>query len=855
SSVRIAPLVDELLAARPWAPARARGFALAALAWHARSTQPAQDRSTVEVRVEGQAPRRVALAPDEPGATMVFAFPDGAPKKVKVELVLAGGGRPHFAAVLRGFSADASARRRAGLAIADARFLAAPPVHRGRELPTGFAVVRNQATFWMNEVAHLPLGSVATCRVTVNAEARVKDDDTTYDYLLLEVPLPAGARVLEDTVQGAVEGWRVEDGRLIVDLGQRDYVSSMVEFRLLGTLPGRYRVAPAIVRSAYDPARWAAGAAHDFEVLARGEKSTDEYRPTPDELYHLGKACFAAGERERARELLERLDESFGAQLEDEALRDTAEMLLYLSIERGDARAIVRHFEVLREKSPDLTIPFERILAVGVAYRKLDEHERALLIYKATVEETFGKDLKVIGALDAAKDADAALRTFARLLRDHPDFPGALAAELALCDRLLAAAPKAGEDASLRKAGRDRAALTLEGVQRLQRFLSMHPKDPLAPEAGLNLVNAYLAIEDHERTAEIGRELAAVYTEPKYADAFLNAAAVADWYRGRDRDAEALLARIADATWKDAGGVERRSPNRDLALYILAQIHHARQEFGSAAEYYQQVEGLFADARETLLALRDKTIALPEITSARPGERIEVALSHRNVARAEVLVYPVDLMTLYLREKTLANVAGIELAGISPTLRKTVEFAQDSQMRARDEKVELALKEPGAYLVIARGDDRHATGLVLVSDLELEVREDAGVGRLRIQVSRRSDAKYVRGADVKVVGSASRAIVAGKTDPRGLFLADGVAGTSTVIARLGEREYAFFRGQRVLGPKDDKPKGQTAGQQLDAQSYFKNVIEQNSVSQNERANKLLEEIQRDRKGVQVRQVK
>ena len=123
-------------------------------------------------------------------------------------------------------------------------------------------------------------------------------------------------------------------------------------------------------------------------------------------------------------------------------------------------------------------------------------------------------------------------------------------------------------------------------------------------------------------------------------------------------------------------------------------------------------------------------------------------------------------------------------------------------------------------------------------------------------MQRSSNASFVRGADVKVVGSSSRSIVSGKTDPRGLFLADGVAGTSTVIARLGEREYAFFRGKQALGPRpDQKPGGPGGAQQLDAQSYFENVGNQNLRLQNERANWLQEEIQRDRRGVQVKQVK
>jgi alpha-2-macroglobulin len=703
SSPALSPLVDALLGARPWAPARARGFALSALAWHVQHTTPAQARSNVEVLVEGQPARKQELSPDQPGAAFTFTLPDTVASKVRVDLKLTGGGQPHYVAVLRGFSTDTSAREGSTLRILKQHEIAAPPVFRGREIPTGFGATRDVQP-WTNTVQHLPLGAVATYRVEMRAPPRTKENNASFDYLVLEVPLPAGTRLLEDGMSNWNAGWRVENGKLFVELGQQQWDDS-IEFRLLGTLPGHYRVPPAILRSAYDPARFAIGVAHDFEVLGRGEASTDKYEPTPDELLNLGQATFAAGERDRARALLEKLYTSYGPQLTDTALRSAAETLLYLSIEREEAPAIVRYFEVLKEKNPDLTLSFEQILAVGAAYRKLDEHERALLIFKATIEETFGKDLKVVGALDAAKDADAALRTFARLLRDYPDFPGMLEAQLALSGRLLKLAPKAGEDATLRRAGRDRAALTLEGVQILQRFLSMHPRDPLAPEAGLNLVNAFLSIEDYERTAKVGRELAEVYVKSNCADSCLYAAAVADWYRGEDKSAEMHLSAIAEATWKDASGVEKHSPNRDLALYILAQIHHARQEFGTAAGYYERVANLFADARESLLALHEKTIALPEITSARPGERIEIALSYRNVARAEILVYPVDLMTLYLREKTLAHVAGVELAGISPTLRLSVELAKDAQLRSRDEKVALDLKEPGAYLVIARGDE------------------------------------------------------------------------------------------------------------------------------------------------------
>ncbi|MBL8863796.1 MAG: hypothetical protein JNK02_17535 [Planctomycetes bacterium] len=852
SSPRLSGLVDALVGDRPWYPARARGFALAALAWHAQSTRPIEARSEVALRVDAGPEQRAVLAPGEAGAVLRVPIADSAPRKLRVELRLRGGGRPFYTAVLRGFTTDTSSREAGGLRLHEQRELAAPPLYRGREIPIGFQVARNVKT-WENRVEHLPLGAVATFQVSYRAEPRARDDARSYDHLVLEIPLPAGVRVLEDSLRGTFEAWRQEDGRLVVDLGARTWLATL-EFRVLGTLPGRWRVPPAVLRSAHDASRWAVGTARDFEVLPRGARSTDAYRATPDELYHLGRATYQAGERDGARTLLERLFAEFGTQLEDQPLRDAAEMLLYLALEQDDAPAVVRYFEILREKNPDLTIPFEAILRIGAAYRRLDEHERALLIFKATIEETFGKDLRVVGALDAAQDAHLALRTFARLLDEYPDFPGVLEAQLALSDRLLKLAPKAHEDPSLRKAKRDRAALTAQGIGLLQRFLAMHPKDPLSPAAGLNLVGAYLDVEDHERTAELGRELSAVYTEPRFADAFLYSAAVAEWYRGQDARAEELLKRIAAATWKDAAGVEQPSVNRDLALYILAQIHHARTEFGAAAEYYQRVESLFADARQALAALREKRIALPEVTTARPGERVRVKLSHRNVGRAEIAVYPVDLLTLYLREKTLANVAGIELAGISPTQSRTIELRQSSALRPAEEDIELALPQAGAYLVLVRGDEQHASGLVLVSDLDLQVQEDEASGQMRIQVLRREPAGYVRGAEVRVVGSASQRIVSGKTDPRGLFVAEGIAGTSTVIARLGEREYAFFRGERALQPK---PKGgpQPQREQLDQQGYFRNVLEFNATQQQARGTWVQQEIERDRSGVQVKQVK
>ena len=65
--------------------------------------------------------------------------------------------------------------------------------------------------------------------------------------------------------------------------------------------------------------------------------------------------------------------------------RDIARMLLWIITgrEQLEARKIVNMFEILRERHPDLVIPFDKILRVGEAYRKIGEYERAWLVFRA----------------------------------------------------------------------------------------------------------------------------------------------------------------------------------------------------------------------------------------------------------------------------------------------------------------------------------------------------------------------------------------------------------------------------------------------------------------------------------------
>src|SRR5262249_61445436 len=112
----------------------------------------------------------------------------------------------------------------------------------------------------------------------------------------------------------------------------------------------------------------------------------------------------------------------------------------------------------------------------------------------------------------------------------------------------------------------------------------------------------------------------------------------------------------------------------------------------------------------------------------------KVELAYRNIAEADVKVYPVDLMRLYLTRRNLDGIAGIDLAGITPLHETTIKLGDGADFEDKLKALNLPLEKEGAYLVMVRGENLYASGIVLVTPVEMEVREEAGSGRVRVTV-------------------------------------------------------------------------------------------------------------------------
>ncbi len=158
-------------------------------------------------------------------------------------------------------------------------------------------------------------------------------------------------------------------------------------------------------------------------------------------------------------------------------------------------------------------------------------------------------------------------------------------------------------------------------------------------------------------------------------------------------------------------------------------------------------------------------------------------------------------MQLYLTRRNLNGISGIDLAGITPLVEKAVTLGSGADFDDQSRAIELPLAKEGAYLAMIRGENLYASGIILVSPLEIEAREDAAAGRVRITLRDARTKDLLPKVEVKVIGSANPQFISGTTDLRGVFVAEGVFGVVTAVARKGDLEYAFYRGSTYLGPQ------------------------------------------------------
>ena len=823
--------VDWLMAHRVgsrWSPDKATGpAALALCRWFAES-RFAGERYKLAVSVNGKPvktldvdPTAGALSLDVPAAMLE--------KKGSQEIgfQLTGRGRYTYQCILGGFVPADKIKNTTKKWECTRTFEPAPLEIDGREIPRGFNVVDVPAPRmkFLNPVTQLPIGRRAIVTLDIH---RMYNDQS--EYLVVTEPIPAGVRVVEETVHGGFQRFELSSGAITFYVGNhRD--PGEIHYEIAGYLPGDYRAGPAVVRNAHRPDEMAVSTPKSLNVLPLGATSQDEYRLSPQELLELGLSSYRKGDLKTAGRHLTELIKKWN--LTSAAYKQAVQTLLDVHLELGPPAEVVRYFEIVKEKWPQEEISFAKIMKVGAAYQEMGEFERSYLVFRATVESNFRRESGVAGFLDAQGCFTRSVDVMSRLLRDYPPEGYTAEAAYALAQHVSAKAeevatamqpsmpqPQTGsgffsvgpataptaptsppiapppvvskpEIEKLNRVDLQRRAWAM-----LESFLTEYPDDPAADQAALAAAGVLLDLKAYGEAAAVCELYAKRYPKSELLDSYWYVIGYSNYAAGRHEAAIDMCRKVAETKRTDpATGRETDCRSKWQAIYILGQVYHSLGRAADAIREYRRVEDRYADARQSIDYFSRKSIELPETVEFKPGEPANVELKFRNVAACDLKVYRIDLMKFGLLKRNLAGIAQINLAGIRPLHATAVALGDGKDYRDRVHKLSLPLKEEGAYLIVCRGDDLHTSGLALVTPLAVEVQTDAAVGRVRTTVKDRVADKYLHDVQVKVIGGGNEEFVSGQTDLRGVFTAEGIRGSTTVIAQAGSGRYAFYRAK------------------------------------------------------------
>jgi tetratricopeptide (TPR) repeat protein len=484
-------------------------------------------------------------------------------------------------------------------------------------------------------------------------------------------------------------------------------------------------------------------------------------------------------------------------------LTEAAGTLFKIAFRQDDDQGLIRYFELLREKLPSFNLSFMETARVAAAYRNTGEHEQALQLCAMIAGASFNRESKVAEALEKQGEFDGAVEYMKSLILTYPDLPIAQTALFALGQRVLDLAGPAGGKPRIPK--RSRSDIIAQGIKLVKEFLITYPMNPVADEAAYTLISTLLDREQSARVAELCPIFLKRWPESKLKSSMEYAEAFALFETGNYDEARGMLTRVADR--EDRGLTPAERDDRDLARYILGQIEHAGGRIAEALERYKQVMKKFEDAKEASDFFNRKEVSLPEVSTFQTGTPVKLILKYCNMKQVKLSAYKVDLMKLYLARKTLKNITDINLAGIAPVVAMDIFLGEGRDYKEMKKRIDLPLEEKGAYLLVVQGDESGCSGMVLVSDLTLDVQEEAASGRVRVNVKDALSGSFQKNVYMKVIGSGNEAFSSGYTDLRGIYVADDIAGTSTVIADR-DGEYAFHRGKVVLQPSAAMQMGQ-----------------------------------------------
>ncbi|MGQ0613925.1 MAG: MG2 domain-containing protein [Planctomycetaceae bacterium] len=338
-----------------------------------------------------------------------------------------------------------------------------------------------------------------------------------------------------------------------------------------------------------------------------------------------------------------------------------------------------------------------------------------------------------------------------------------------------------------------------DAIAEYSAFLSAHPNDAAWQEVRASIPSTVLAkasaLAAEKRTADAivayNRFLQEYPDDARGASVLLW---IADAHAAAS-ETEAMLRILRACAEKHRGRGEAA-----VALFRIAAHREGKGELKAAIEQYEELVRLYpqtaeaARARETLAALRAKSLLVASERVFSTKEEALLKVETRNIPKLQARFYRVDLGEYFRKKRGVRGVEGLAVDVVKP--EKTAEFDlaagyEPFRFFARDEKLPVA-GAPGAYVVVLAEEDFTATTLAVVSDLRLLVKLSSG--QLFAWAFRAETQEPW--ADVELLVATGSELLACKTGPDGTArLADGRIGSETLVLGSAGGHYAAAGGE------------------------------------------------------------
>lgn len=804
------------------ASGQTRWLALAALTVGSGPVNQERPAFSVEIDVNDKNVASYEGGQDKAPAKIDLAWAQVGGLPAKVTLRYKGRGTLAYRTLLKGFSPVIEPRTVFHWGLSSEDFYHSPMLYKGRRLQESDMKVARVA---YND--HVEDALSFTSR---------RSGHSPGNHVVLERWIPAGMVLDKTSLPSNALFVREAGGKLTMVFQGRPDQSRM---RLLPFCPGEYRSLPTEMASADDPTDFERlGKERAMSVLVPGEIDDAPYQWSQSERVAFGLAHFNDNEFADALNHLSAISRD-----NRKYYRDVVRALLWIHCvpEHYKPAEVVDLFEILEQRYSNVNIPYAKMLVIGRAYHDSGEDEAACYMWRSTLENSFRDDIPVAAELEQAGEYLRGAGYLRELFRQYPDLPLVQQTLYQLSQDVYAHKDQAG---NLVRPGETEAGKVLPedvlamAVDILKDFLAMFPDLPYADEATFSLLNAYLELSANQACFLKAEEAIRLYPKSKYFDRFRYVKALAAFHLQRFEEAIAAAEAV--------GGL--KSPDAKYATFILGQMYQALGRYAQALEAYRKVKEDFADAAFSIEYLERRSLSLPEATAVGLGEPVVADVSYCNLDKVEALAYRVDLMRLFLKEKNLDRIAGVNLAGITPTFTFERELPKTETGLTGKARISLPIKETGAYLVLAHSGDVFASGLALVSPLKMEVQEYQGMVRVTIRDTKEDEPAM----GVRITASTGYNFVSGKTDLRGSASLNISGGRLTVIARRGKDEYAFYRSE------EEVVRRRTPAARQQAVQYDENVINVNRMMQQEASRQLRGYFQRrslDQQGVMAEQAR